>query len=53
MARTNPAQVPSFEASQDEMEKLLIDQRVAQALDRWLAIQRSETEIAYREPAFQ
>lgn len=51
--RTNPDQVPSFETSEDQMEKLLIDQRVAQALDRWLSIQRNETEIVYREPAFQ
>jgi len=51
--RANPAQVPTFEASRDQIEKLLTDQRVTQALDRWLGTTRSETQILYKESAFK
>jgi hypothetical protein len=51
--RTNPAQVPTFEASKDQIEKLLTDQRVTQALDRWLGTTRSETQILYKEEVFK
>jgi hypothetical protein len=50
--RENAPQVPTFEASREQIEKLLIDQRVTQALDRWLSMQRIETKIVYREAAF-
>lgn len=49
----DPAPAPSFEASRDQIEKLLTDQRVAEALDRWLATERNDTDIVYREQAFQ
>src|SRR5580693_10226159 len=51
--RANPAQVPTFEASRDQIEKLLTDQRVTQALDRWLGATRSETEILYKQDVFK
>jgi hypothetical protein len=51
--RANPGQVPTFEASRDQVEKLLTDQRVTQALDRWLGTTRSETQILYKEPVFK
>ncbi|MGA3190125.1 MAG: hypothetical protein ABSF22_23710 [Bryobacteraceae bacterium] len=51
--RATPSQVPTFEASRDQIEKLLTDQRVTQALDRWLGTTRSETEILYKEDAFK
>lgn len=51
--RANPAQVPTFEASRDQIEKLLTDQRVTQALDRWLGTTRSETQILYKEAVFK
>ncbi len=51
--RANPAQVPTFEASRDQIEKLLTDQRVTQALDRWLGTTRSETQILYKEDVFK
>lgn len=51
--RANPAQMPTFEASRDQIEKLLTDQRVTQALDRWLGTTRSETQILYKEDAFK
>jgi len=51
--RANPAQVPTFEASRDQIEKLLTDQRVTQALDRWLGTTRSETQILYKDSVFK
>jgi hypothetical protein len=45
--------IPTFEASHVDMEKMLTDQRVSQALDRWLGTQRNETDIIYRESAFK
>jgi hypothetical protein len=51
--RSNSTQVPTFEASRDQIEKLLTDQRVTQALDRWLGTTRSETQILYKESVFK
>src|ERR1700733_11852087 len=51
--RANASQVPTFEASRDQIEKLLTDQRVTQALDRWLGTTRSETQILYKESVFK
>ena len=51
--KKNPNNVPSFEESREQTEKLLTDQRTAQALDRWLGAQRNETQILYREQVFQ
>jgi hypothetical protein len=51
--KKNPADVPTFEASRDQIEKLLTDERTTQALDRWLGAQRTETQILYREQAFR
>jgi len=47
------AKIPTFEASREQVEKLLTDERTAQALDRWLGTQRLETQILYREAAFK
>ncbi len=47
------ADIPSFESSRDQVEKLLTDQRTAQALDRWLGARRTETEILYRQQVFR
>jgi hypothetical protein len=49
----DPANVPSFDASRDQVEKLLTDQRTAQALDRWLGTQRNETQILYHPQVFE
>jgi len=49
----NPSEVPDFESSREQVEKLLTDQRTTQALDRWLGITRNETQILYRDAAFQ
>jgi hypothetical protein len=51
--KNNPAEVPDFESSRDQVEKLLADQRTTQALDRWLGITRNETQILYRDAAFK
>ncbi len=45
--------MPTFEASREQTEKLLTDQRTAQALDRWLGMRRNETQIVYREQVFK
>ena len=47
------APTQTFDASRDDIEKLLIDQRTLQALDRWLGMTRSETPILYREAVFK
>lgn len=43
----------SFEASQENLEKLLTDQRTLQLLDEWLETARMEKHVEYREAAFQ
>ncbi len=43
----------SFEASRNDLEKVLTDQQTMQALDRWLGMTRSDTAILYREAVFQ
>jgi len=45
--------VPSFENSRAQIEKLLVEQRVLDALDQWLAMARSTANIRYHEKAFQ
>jgi len=52
-SRSSVAQPPAFEASRDQIEKLLTDQRVTQALDRWLGDTRSETQILYKNQVFK
>jgi hypothetical protein len=44
---------PSFEASRNDIEKLLTEQQTMQALDRWLSATRGETSIVYHEAAFK
>jgi hypothetical protein len=44
---------PSFEASRNDIEKLLIEQQTMQVLDRWLSMARGETAIVYHEAAFK
>jgi len=49
----NTSARPTFEASRDDIEKLLTEQQTMQALDRWLGIARGETSIVYHEAAFK
>jgi hypothetical protein len=51
--KKDPSKVPTFDDSRDQVEKLLTDERIAQALDRWLGTQRTEIQIRYREQAFK
>ena len=44
--------LPSFEDSRDQIEKLLVEQRVLDALDEWLKMARSAAGVQYREKAF-
>ena len=54
-AAKQPAGSPAltFEASRDQLEELLTNQRTLEALDRWLAMMRTETQILYRDAAFR
>jgi hypothetical protein len=47
------APLQSFEESRDQIEKLLVEQRVLEALDKWLETARSAARVQYREKAFQ
>jgi hypothetical protein len=47
------APIPSFEASREQIEKLLIEQGVDEALDQWLATARKAANIRYRDKAFE
>jgi len=44
---------PTFEASRNDIEKLLTEQQTMQVLDRWLSMIRAETAIVYHEAAFK
>jgi hypothetical protein len=44
---------PSFEDSRQQIEKLLTEQRVIDALDEWLTMARSAANIRYRDKAFE
>jgi hypothetical protein len=44
---------PSFEDSRDQIEKLLVEQRVLDDLDKWLAMARSAAGVRYYDKAFQ
>ena len=47
------APMPSFEASRDEIERLLVEQGTLEALDMWLETARKAANIRYREKAFE
>jgi hypothetical protein len=49
----NTSARPTFEASRNDIEKLLTEQQTMQALDRWLRTARGETAIVFHEAAFK
>ncbi len=49
----NASARPTFEASRNDIEKLLTEQQTMQVLDRWLRMVRSETAIVYHEAVFK
>ena len=51
--RENRSVIPSFEDSRSTVERILLEQRSMQALDRWLGASRTETRILYREEVFK
>jgi hypothetical protein len=50
---SNRAPLQSFEESRDQIERLLVEQRVLEALDEWLETARSAAHVQYREKAFE
>lgn len=44
---------PSFEASRAQLEELVTTQRTGEAMNRWLAMTRAETQILYKDGAFR
>lgn len=44
---------PPFNEARDEIEQIITEQLVDQALDRWLNQQRTQTEIRYQEEVFR
>ncbi len=47
------AQIPALQESRADIEKILAQQRVDQAVDRWLGDTRTQIDILYRKEAFQ
>jgi hypothetical protein len=49
----NSSTLTTFEASRNDIEKLLTEQQTMQALDRWLSAARGEAAIVYHEAVFK
>lgn len=49
----NKSPIPSFEESRETVERLMTEERMMQALDRWLGASRTERRILYREAVFK
>lgn len=49
----NAANVPALEASHNEVQELLTNQRVSEALEKWLEITRKQSSVVYREAVFK
>jgi hypothetical protein len=47
------APLASFEESREQIEKLLLEQRVLEALDKWLETARTAARVRYRDKAFE
>ncbi len=44
---------PTEQASHDQIQQLLIDQGVSEALEKWLQMMRAQSSIVYREAVFK
>jgi hypothetical protein len=44
---------PTFEESREQLAQLLTNRMATQALDRWLEMARTESNVVYREAAFK
>jgi hypothetical protein len=49
----NPGKLPPFEQAKDDIEKILTQQRVDNALDRWLGQARLQSRIRYTQEVFR
>ncbi|HLJ46828.1 MAG TPA: hypothetical protein VKU01_12505 [Bryobacteraceae bacterium] len=49
----NASQIPTYETLRPKLEAALTDERVDQALDRWLGDARRQVDIRFRDGAFQ
>lgn len=47
------ATIPSLEDSREQIEKILSEQKMLEALDQWLVMARSAARVQYREKVFQ
>ena len=52
-ARKESGQPPTFDDSRDEIEEILVNHRINQVLDAWLDREKKQTNIRYREEAFE
>ncbi|MBC8167640.1 MAG: hypothetical protein H7Y20_17445 [Bryobacteraceae bacterium] len=51
--KSTPEATPSFEEARPKIEEILTQQRIDNALDRWLGQTRTQSRIRYRREAFQ
>lgn len=51
--KQNSQPIPTWEDSRGPMEQALIQERVDQAVDRWLGDRRTQVDIVFRKEAFQ
>src|SRR5262249_44804726 len=52
MRRPDTGQPPTFEESREQVQKLLVDQKVIEALDAWLSTTRTQAGVEYRNQVF-
>jgi hypothetical protein len=50
--RPDTGQPPTFEESREQVQKLLVDQKVIEALDAWLSTTRAQVGVEYRDKVF-
>jgi hypothetical protein len=53
LRQKNTAEVPDFEASRTQVQELLTEERVSEALEKWLVMTRKQSAVVYREAVFQ
>jgi hypothetical protein len=46
-------EMPSFDASRNQVQEIVVSRRVSQALDRWLEMAREQTSIVYHDKVFE
>jgi hypothetical protein len=51
--RGKNAQVPAFDESREQVQKMLLDQKATQALDTWLSSARTQVGVSYRTRVFE